>query len=813
MNKALGTYMTANKKTLTATITILLIATAAFATMIPLVHAVKTYCFLSVNPNPVGVNQPVVVSAWINPIPAGFGSTTFSGLVITITNEAGEQVFRWEDDRSDALGATYFNFVPNATGNYTCDFTYGGDRIGGTTYDPSHVDEPTILVVQETPIPEYPSTPVTGDYWTRPIPSTNRDWASISGNWLMEGYEPGTYLFDAARGFNPYSQAPRAPHIMWTKELTTGGLVGGELGVNGYYPGLSYQPKLKPPLILNGRLFYNVEPSGFGSPQGPGFVCVDLRTGEEIYRVDDATINMGQTYYYATPNQMGVLGAWLWSTTDTTWELYDSFDGELLGTFTGVPSAAVQSASTASTSGVVRHNEKGEMLVYYLSGSTLYRWNSTVAFEEAGWIGGGFGGIGSSSVTPGTFSWQDGIDMSTNVGSGYSGAIAVGFAGDVLVYASIGSTVTVYGFSTVTGEHLYTTPAYTLSATSQYNYAMGDGVFAVNDPAKMTWVGWNATTGEQIWESDPMVYPWGAYQAIPGMAYNTLYTVDYAGAVTAINLTDGSTIWQSFSDEGGLDSPYGRYPFYYGPIVADGVVFAANGEHSPTQPLIQGEALYAFNAYTGERLWKMEGWFVLGAIADGYLIAYNAIDNRIYCIGKGPSTTEVSIPTNPVNAGETVAILGKVTDQSTALKDTPAIADVNMAEWMEYKVMQHSMPADAVGVPVQTIITYPNGTQVVLDYTIGDMGGSFAAKWTPPEEGIYQVTAYFKGTDSYGSSYATIHIIVDPADPGYPQYGSTAWPAYPETMAYTTADLLLMVAVVIAILLCAIIVLMLRKKK
>ena len=173
----------------------------------------------------------------------------------------------------------------------------------------------------------------------------------------------------------------------------------------------------------------------------------------------------------------------------------------------------------------------------------------------------------------------------------------------------------------------------------------------------------------------------------------------------------------------------------------------------------------------------------------------------------------MSIPTNPVNAGETVAILGKVTDQSTALKDTPAIADVNMAEWMEYKVMQHSMPADAVGVPVQTIITYPNGTQVVLDYTIGDMGGSFAAKWTPPEEGIYQVTAYFKGTDSYGSSYATIHIIVDPADPGYPQYGSTAWPAYPETMAYTTADLLLMVAVVIAILLCAIIVLMLRKKK
>jgi hypothetical protein len=458
------------------------------------------------------------------------------------------------------------------------------------------------------------------------------------------------------------------------------------------------------------------------------------------------------------------------------------------------------------------------MLLYYLSGTTLYRWNSTVAFEGADWIGGGMGGIGSSSVSPGTFDWNDGIDMEATgqpiSGGGYSGPIAVGFEGDVVVFASIGSTVTVYGFSTVTGEHLYTSDVYPLSATSQYNYAMGQGVFSVNDPAKMTWVGWNATTGEKIWESDPLEYPWGSYQAIPGMGYNALYAVDYAGAVTAINLTDGSTMWQSFSDEGGLDSPYGRYPFYYGPIVADNVVFAANGEHSPTQPLIQGEALYAFDAHNGERLWKLEGWHVLCAIADGYLITYNAADNRIYCIGKGPSATEVSIATNPVKAGETVAILGKVTDQSPALKGTPAIADINMAEWMEYKVMQQPMPADAIGVPVQIIITYPNKTQEVFPHhVIGDMGGSFAAKWVPPEEGIYQVTAYFEGSDSYGSSYATTHIVVDPADPGYPQYGSSAWPPYPETMTYTTLDLVLMVGVVVAILLCVVILLKLRKQK
>ena len=75
----------------------------------------------------------------------------------------------------------------------------------------------------------------------------------------------------------------------------------------------------------------------------------------------------------------------------------------------------------------------------------------------------------------------------------------------------------------------------------------------------------------------------------------------------------------------------------------------------------------------------------------------------------------------------------------------------------------------------------------------------FAATWTPPVEGIYQVTAFFGGTDSYGSSYATTHMVVDRAaepDPEYPTYGSNEWPAYPQ---YTTMDLVLIVAVIVAI--------------
>ena len=790
-----------DKKTLTATLTVFLIAIAAFATTIPSTQAQSTsYCFLSANPNPVGVNQTVVVSAWINPIPGGFGGSGYTGLHITIKAENGTQIYAWNPARSDLLGATYFDYKFTETGNYTINFVFDGS---GSTPG-STVPEPTILVVQEAQIPEYPPNIPTGDYWTRPIPSTNREWAGIAGNWLLEGYKPHNFGFDSASGYNPYTQAPRAPHIMWTKELTTGGLIGGELGDLGYYPGLSYQPKLKPPLIINGRLYYNIYPDQqMGTVAGTGFVCVDLRTGEEIYRNTAATITMGQTYFYASGNQMGAYSAFLYSTSGSTWTIYDAFDGKQLATLTG------------ATSGMIDFGPSGEILEYYVSGNQFRRWNSTVAFAAAGWISGGFGSEGSYYMPSGSASWSSGVDLTTTA-SGSAGS-SIGVSNGVAVFGSVSSTVRITGFDIHTGQQLYTTQTYTLTASTN-NWACGEGAFAANDPAKRTWLFWNTTTGQFIGESEPMAYPWGSYsQHLPVMAYGKMYVGNYAGELNAFDLKTGQIAWTGLSNEAGLESPYGRYPFWYGPIVGGQVVFAATGEHSPTQPLIRGEGLYAFDSETGDRLWFMEGWYVLGAIADGYLISYNAIDNRIYCIGKGPSATEVSISTNPIKAGESTLIQGKVTDQCTALEGTPAISDANMGDWMEYKVMQQPMPTNAIGVPVHIIITHPNGTQEVLDYAIGDMGGSFAKIWTPPGEGLYQVTAYFEGTDSYGSSYATTYIGVSAAAEAgtteFPQYGTNAWPAYPETLQYTTVDLALMAAVIVAIVIGVVNILMLRKRK
>ena len=74
---------------------------------------------------------------------------------------------------------------------------------------------------------------------TRPIEGENTDWSSISSNYLR-----GAQIVDGA--YQKDGLAPNSAHIMWTKPLDDGGVVGGtNTGINGmtYYAGLSYETK------------------------------------------------------------------------------------------------------------------------------------------------------------------------------------------------------------------------------------------------------------------------------------------------------------------------------------------------------------------------------------------------------------------------------------------------------------------------------------------------------------------------------------------------------------------------------------------
>ena len=176
-----------------------------------------------------------------------------------------------------------------------------------------------------------------------------------------------------------------------------------------------------------------------------------------------------------------------------------------------------------------------------------------------------------------------------------------------------------------------------------------------------------------------------------------------------------------------------------------------NGEHSPSMPLNRGEKMTSVDAQTGDLKWNISGWYAGNqlVIADGYLVAPNAYDNQIYCFGKGPTETTITASPSVAAQGAIVLIAGTVTDQSPAQKGSPAIADADMAAWMEYLNMQYPCPENANGVPVKLQAIAPDGNTIDIATVTSDANGYYQTHWTVPDQQNYRIVATFEGSESY----------------------------------------------------------------
>lgn len=775
---------------------VFILAMATLLTLLPSATAAdqETRAFLALNPNPVGVNQNVDVTAILQPIPP-LATDKFHGMVVTITKPDGTTETKGPYT-SSAIGSQYFVYTPTMVGTYKFQFSYPGETFASANFLPS--ESPiTELVVQQAAIQPYPDAQLPTGYWTRPINAQNRNWYPIAGNWLMRSYSSYYGSFGEVTGFNPYTQAARAPHVMWTKELTLGGLIGGEYGAFSYYAGHSYEPKLAPPIIMNGRLYYKTYQSGYSGAQGSigtGFICVDLRTGEEIWTKTTGIVSHGQVFNYISGNQMGGIG-YLWNVANGAYQMYDAFTGDLFATFTG------------ATAGDVLYGDDGTMYVYILNSRNgwFLKWNSTKACEAAGFDERTPAGLGLWRPKSGTYNWSKGIEWNTTVpirsittpagGVSYPTVRARQFSGDIM-YAVGGGTAEArlhVAYSLSTGKELWAIERNDMSRVYPMFFSTGDGFYAQFDPLSMSYIAYDLTTGAELWVSDPLDYPFGQYIAnsVGGVfAYGKFYVGGMDGVIHCFDAHTGRKLWKFSSGNSGLETPYGAWPMGNGPILADGVVYTGVGEHSPTNPLIRGGKLYALNAETGEKLWDMNGWVSVTAIADGYLVGYNLYDNRIYCIGKGPSATEVTVSPKVVVGGSDVLIEGKVTDQSSGQPGTPAVSDEDMGVYMAHLLQQQALPTHVRGVPVHLTAHSESGSTINIGTVVSDAYGTFEYKWTPPSEGTYKIIAAFAGSDSYGDSSATTSLAVS-AQPEVTEEAAT----------YTAIDIVLIVAVVVVALL------------
>jgi len=307
-----------------------------------------------------------------------------------------------------------------------------------------------------------------------------------------------------------------------------------------------------------------------------------------------------------------------------------------------------------------------------------------------------------------------------------------------------------------------------------------DGVFTFWSTTLLKrWV-YSLETGEQLWESEPEA-SWNQIAAGVGsfVYQGKLIGYGFGGELVAYNITTGDILWTYTADQIGYESPYGNFPLMVGSI-ADGKIYTYSTEHSPTQPLWRGSMLRCIDASNGDELWKISMWGsgAYGGIdgpvvADGYVLSMNFYDAKIYCIGKGPSATTVSVQNNVVPKGDSVLITGTVTDEAPGTKQSeqakrfpngvPAISDEYMSEWMEYLYQQQSCPEYVEGVEVTLDAIDPNGNFISIGRVKSDGYGMFKKMWTPENEGEYTIIATFEGSKSYWASYAETAIGVGPA--------------------------------------------------
>ena len=802
---------------LAAALLLILTTTSTFAA-VPLVNAhtpawtIPTYAYITAMPNPVGINQPVTFVFWLDKYPPTAGGTTgdrWRNENIVITKPDGSKQTLGPFN-SDPVGSCYTLWTPDQVGTYTCVFTFPGQTLSQTgpsgslglysdyindTYQSSSAT--TTITVQQAQVSGEPSFALPTGYWTRPIEGQNTNWYTIASNWMASPQIVGK--------FQPDGLAPNTAHIMWTKPLLFGGVIGGSnTGTNGMtvYDGSQYENKFMNPMIMYGRLYYSIPFSDASS--GGGYACVDLQTGQQ-YWVQNYTVDpsFGQFYDYESLNQHGIVpNGYLWASSGTTLIAYDAMTGRWLFNETNVPT------------GTAIYGPNGEILRYVLNytGRYLALWNNTQHYQ---------GLEAAKDDTTSGFQWRPigkVVDMSNaytwNVtipslpGAGNPSILKVIPNDMVLGSSSAGAGLGGFGTGTYftiwalslrqgsVGQLLWIKNYPSPSGNQTLSFGPVDPVtrvFMTWDKETIQWSAYSIDNGSLLW-TGPSENPWNIYSGAGGalmtntIADGKLFSTGYSGIVYTYDLLTGKILW-NYTAYAGFATPYGNYPLGIA-AVADGKIYLMSNEHSCNAPYWKGCELRCLNESTGKEIWTIwaHGCSSYGsygyAVADGYLVFLNVYDNQIYCIGLGPSATTVDAPLSGATAGSPITIRGTVTDQSAGqtclgipAKGTPAISDASMSGWMEYLYQEKPKPADTTGVPVTLSVFDPNNNTYVIGTTTSDMYGSYGISWTPKVPGIYQVIATFAGTNSYGGSTASTYVSV----------GSPASPAVPPTIGTPTA--------------------------
>jgi hypothetical protein len=864
------------------------------------VSAQNSYPFVVASPNPVGLGQRVLVLAWVadpTPTAQGAGNIAFatqfrSNYTVIITAPDGTSTTRvtGSTDPStsfaknligqdvDYEGSAYFTMNATQVGNYTFTFKYGGQTLytnfpNGTQnwnpvtnapYDPNlnYTALPATttytLTVQQQPVDYNLPTTTSSEYWQNPVNAQNFGWSNYAGNWLMAAWNSTSRVFDNNGAFVPEGTVPNTGHILWTKPMSFGGLIGGTFSTTEYYSGMSYEMYFAPPIIINGRVFYSTiaagEPQGQGGPFSDlGTTCVDLYTGQTLFTIPNATMSYGQIQNFVGPNQAGGQ-AYLWSSSGSTATVYDPWSGDIVAKIANMPS------------GVVTLDSHGSVIIYsltYNTGLKTYQfsmWNSTQVFSAYQPGGAGTTSAGYSWRPFTTYNGTTLVPLNGTLGvmwtvNGYTPPGFVNgvtpaytltpflqqggtFSGnDILAYQTIGAQgptditstvpINVTAYNMATGAIDYTTninPAPNMPSALSGIAAFEDlweyngHLYSFNHYTTQ-WVAYDVKTGSVMWVTPASNNPWSYYGQADSVveAYGNVIISGFDGYARIYSIANGTEVGTFYAGNSGGFNPYGHYTFYDGMTVCDGKAILLPNEHgSGVEPLYQNLTMSVISATNGSLVWNINGYFEKPALANGILLSHNNYDNQIYAFGKGPTALTVTAPNAGVTEKTSVVIRGTIADISAGSQQAeqsarfpngvPVVSDADQSAWMEYVYMQQPKP-HASGAPVEISVVDSNHNFRVIGTTTSDESGAYSLTWVPDITGNYTITASFAGSQSYYPASAETSFSVDsPAATQPPAPGAPA----SNTDMYILGSA---IAIIIVIIIVGAVIVMMQRKR
>jgi len=815
--------------------------------------SIPTFAHVYAAINPIGVGQTTYIYMFLTPTYADTLMTNnyrFHNFNLTIVAPNGEVTNKIFETIQDTTSNQGYSFTPDQVGTYQIYFNFPGQNVNDYPYSPTSQfkndtylpsSASTTLVVQEEQVKYIDQAPLPTEYWTRPVYGENTMWFTIASNWLGSGAPGyGAMIGPNQRTFTDSAVGSLTNHVMWTKEVQPGGVVGDnnyENIANTYFEGTAYQQRFINPIIVYGRLYYK-EPLSFANQAGD-MVCVDLRTGQEVWRRSDIpALSFAFIYDLGTPNYRGVYPAVLF--TSNFARAFDAYTGEPLFNVTGVPSG-----SAATTV----FGPLGEHIRYTLFNNGtptspnwyLCSWNSSRMWggSSTTWVPQQTTVNGVTAVQANQGRMYDYLDAATQnvsiawrnsmpAAGGNAPSIIASFYNDILLcrngsYPAVGDAGAPYTYFAVNlnaskgpiGQVLWwNTVPRPVGDIPSISFAGADakaGVFCESYRQTQQFVGFDLRTGAKLWvgESQAALDFYGS----PGpgtlsnvIAYGRIYSSAYSGIVYCYDMATGEVLWTygnggvGNSTNSGFEVP-GPYPTFI-EAIGNGVVYTATSEHTFQTPIYKGALARAINATTGEELWTVSaatGQFIgiSYAIADGYSVLFNSYDQHIYSLGRGPTETEVDVGPKTIALGNTVVIEGTVIDISAGTEQNeqaarfpegvPVSSDASMKDWMGYVYQQDACPTDFKGVDVTINVVDANGNYRTIGTAATDAKGYYSLVWTPDIEGKYNIFATFAGSKGYWPSSQETSFNVQSAP-------ATASPV--PTQAPSMADLYFLPAVI-----------------